>query len=76
MESRRKRLTHYEGMSEALAEKDENEVVDEGHIPGDGLGAGGIDSKYWSYVLHLLVWISSYLYISLAHCWEVTFGHL
>ena len=49
----RKSLKQYEHFNNAIAEKAENEVVDEGHLPGDGLGAGGLDSRYWSYVLKM-----------------------
>ncbi|KAM5153267.1 general transcription factor 3C polypeptide 1 [Mantella aurantiaca] len=34
------------------------EVVDEGSIPGDGLGAGGLDSSFYSHLKRNWIWIS------------------
>ncbi|XP_063790294.1 general transcription factor 3C polypeptide 1 isoform X2 [Pseudophryne corroboree] len=34
------------------------EVVDDGSIPGDGLGAGGLDSSFYSHLKRNWIWIS------------------
>ncbi|XP_041432437.1 general transcription factor 3C polypeptide 1 isoform X2 [Xenopus laevis] len=34
------------------------EVVDDGSIPGDGLGAGGLDSSFYSHMKRNWIWIS------------------